>query len=62
MIGEVCLKAEEYELRPRGYSQRIGYMPLFPVLCRKGDYIIDADIEHAEYPRGEAGSSVQEVC
>lgn len=48
--------------RPRGDSQRKGYMPLFPVLCRKGDYVTDADIEHTEYPRGEAGSSVQEVC
>lgn len=47
---------------PGGDSQRKGYTPLFPVLCRKGDYVTDADIEHAEYPRGEAGSSVQEVC
>lgn len=45
-----------------GNPREEGYMPLFPVLCRKGDHITDADIEHAEYPRGEAGSSVQEVC
>lgn len=45
-----------------GGPQRRGYMLSLPVLCREGDHIADADIEHAEHPRGEAGSSVQEVC
>lgn len=45
-----------------GNPQRRGYMILIPVLCREGDHVADADIEHPEHPRGEAGSSVQEVC
>lgn len=45
-----------------GDPQRRGYIFLLPVLCREGDHVADADTEHAEHPRGEAGSSVQEVC
>lgn len=37
-------------------------MHLLPVLFREGDHIADADTKHAQYPRGEAGCAVQEVC
>ena len=36
--------------RPKGGLQKRRYMPLLPVLCRKGDHITNADSEHAEYP------------
>lgn len=44
-----------------GGDPQEGGVPSLPVLFRERDHFADADTEHAEYPRGEAGCTVQEV-